>query len=66
MSLVRGTFVEASRQQYCEFLEDDWLPAIVSTIRASTLRSYALHIQTYIVPRQQEAAELIAELVAGE
>jgi integrase len=33
-----------------EFLVDEWLPAIRSTIRATTLRGYESHVRVHLVP----------------
>ena len=50
-AIGEGTYVEPSRQTLADFLESDWLPAIQSTIRPSTFRSYEQHVRTYIGPR---------------
>jgi integrase len=74
-SLQRGDYVEPIRMTLAEFLVDEWLPAVASTVRASTLASYRLHVERYIVPRVggrrlQEITGavlngLYAELLAG-
>ncbi len=50
-SLQRGDYVETTRITLADFLVDEWLPAVASTVRTSTLRSYRLHVERYIVPR---------------
>ena len=47
--LDKGTFVEPSRQDLGEYLHE-WLGAIASTIRPTTLLSYRMHVSTHIVP----------------
>ena len=50
-SLDRGEYVEQSRITLGQFLTDEWLPAVASTVRPSTLASYRLHVRRYVVPR---------------
>ncbi len=45
----QGAFVEPSRQTVGQFLEE-WLPAIRSTVRASTWDSYRSNVETHIIP----------------
>src|SRR5690349_11884537 len=46
-----GMHVEPSRLTVGEYLRDRWLPAIEATgKRATTVRSYHLHIGTHIAP----------------
>jgi hypothetical protein len=48
--LDRGDYVKPSRLSYGEFLAT-WLPAIRSTVRASTWESYERNIRRHLVPR---------------
>jgi integrase len=48
--LDRGEYVKPSRATYGEFLAA-WLPAIRSTVRASTWESYERNIRRHLVPR---------------
>lgn len=50
ISVSKGTYVESSRQTVAGFLTDEWLPAIASTIRPTTHRSYQLHVERHINP----------------
>jgi integrase len=43
-------FVLPVRLTLHEYLEKEWLPAIASTVRATTYRSYRGHIEFHIVP----------------
>ena len=43
-------FVLPVRLTLREYLEKEWLPAITSTVRATTYRSYRGHIECHIVP----------------
>ena len=46
----RGTYVAPGRQTFGQFLVDDWLPAIRSTIQPSTFESYSRNIRLHVVP----------------
>ncbi|HZQ79892.1 MAG TPA: site-specific integrase [Acidimicrobiia bacterium] len=48
-----GTYVDSAhgRRSVGEFLVDEWLPAKRATVKATTLASYRLHVNAYIVPR---------------
>ena len=48
-----GTYVDTAhgRRSVAEFLVDEWLPAKRATVKASTLASYRLHVNAYIVPQ---------------
>ena len=48
-----GTYVDTAhgRRSVAEFLVDEWLPAKRATVKATTLASYRLHVNAYIVPR---------------
>jgi hypothetical protein len=39
--LDRGVYVAPTRQTLADYLEQDWLPAVVATVRPSTYDSYA-------------------------
>ncbi len=54
-AVARGQHVEPDKVTLTQFLESEWLPAIETTIRPSTLASYRLHVERYIVPRIGEA-----------
>lgn len=47
--LQEGTYVVPSKQTVAEFA-DDWLAAIGSTVRASTLASYRRNLEQHVVP----------------
>src|SRR5207244_16232 len=49
-ALNSGAFIEPSRLTVGEFLVQQWLPAIRSTVRPSTLLSYESYIRNYYVP----------------
>lgn len=45
-----GTFVSPSQQTFGAFLEEEWLPAIRSTIRPSTYSSYSMLVSKHVSP----------------
>lgn len=47
----QGRYVEPSKVTLARFLNDSWLPAIRTTIRPSTFRSYTGHVEAYVAPR---------------
>lgn len=47
----RGSYVAPARQTFGEFLTDDWLPAIRTTVDASTWASYSRNVRLHVVPR---------------
>lgn len=47
----RGTYVAPARQTLAEFLEEDWLPAIRSTVAPSTFESYSRYVKLHVIPR---------------
>lgn len=47
----RGAYVAPAKQTLGEFLEDDWLPAIRSTIAPSTFESYQRYVALHVIPR---------------
>lgn len=48
--LQRGDYVAPSKRTVGGFLEDEWLPAIRSTLRASTHESYSANVRLHIAP----------------
>lgn len=46
-----GSYVERTPQTFGQFLTDEWLPAIRTTIRASTHATYSTQIRAHVVPR---------------
>jgi integrase len=52
--LDEGTYVMPSRLGFGTFLENEWLPAKRSTVKATTLASYDMHVRKHIVPRLGE------------
>jgi integrase len=46
----RGTYVPPVRQTFGSFLVDDWLPAIRSTVEASTHESYSRYLRLHVIP----------------
>jgi integrase len=49
-SLSAGTHIEPSRLRLSEFLDEEWLPSVRSTIRPNTFLSYSGHVRRHIVP----------------
>ena len=49
-SLEAGTFSERKDVTLGEFLQEEWLPIIESTIRSTTHASYKTHAQKHILP----------------
>ena len=45
-----GTYVESSKLTVQGFLQDEWLPAMKPSLRASTFESYAMIVEQRIVP----------------
>lgn len=62
-SMSRGELVAPSRVTVREYLADEWLPAIVASVRPSTLASYRLHVERHIVPRL--GASRLQQLTGG-
>jgi len=48
--LDRGSYVAPDKLTLAAFLLDEWLPAIRSTLRPTTLELYRVNITTYIAP----------------
>jgi integrase len=48
--IASGTHIQASRLLVREYLLDEWLPAIRSTIRPTTFASYESHVALYLLP----------------
>ncbi|NLT34276.1 MAG: tyrosine-type recombinase/integrase [Gaiellales bacterium] len=46
-----GLGVIAEKLTLAEYLKEEWLPAIASTIRPTTLASYTTHVERHIIPR---------------
>ncbi|HVU60230.1 MAG TPA: tyrosine-type recombinase/integrase [Mycobacteriales bacterium] len=49
--LLGGAYVAPTRQTFGEYLVNDWLPAIQSTVRPSTFESYSRNIRVHVIPR---------------
>ena len=49
-SLESGAYTERKDVTLGEFLLEEWLPVIESTIRSTTYSSYATHVQKHILP----------------
>jgi hypothetical protein len=49
-SLESGTFSERKDVTLGEFLQEEWLPVIESTIRSTTYSSYSTHVKRHILP----------------
>ena len=49
-SITYGTYTQPSKMLLGEFLKNDWLPAIESTIRPTTFLSYRGHVECHLVP----------------
>ena len=47
---MNGMFVEPDRLTVGEYLTGHWLPSIVDSVRPTTLLSYRLHVERYLVP----------------
>ncbi len=50
-SLNDGSYVEPDRVSVRDFLLDEWLPAVRTTLRPSTLKLYETLATAYVVPR---------------
>ena len=48
--LESGAHTERKDVTLSEFLLEEWLPVIESTIRSTTYSSYATHVQKHILP----------------
>jgi integrase len=46
-----GTYVAPARQTFGEFLTQDWLPAIRTTVEPSTHESYTRNLTLHVIPR---------------
>jgi integrase len=46
----RGAYVEPSKLSLNRFLEEEWLPSIVATVRPTTLRNYRDLYEAYVKP----------------
>jgi integrase len=75
-SLAQRTYVPPSKVTLAAFLQDEWLPAIRSTVRPSTHNSYGRILRIHVIPKrvggvQLQAVEppmlnaLYADLLAG-
>jgi integrase len=49
-AMASGTHIQASRLLVRDYLLNDWLPAIRSTIRPTTFASYVAHVDLYLIP----------------
>ena len=49
-SITYGTYTQPSKMLLGEFLSQEWLPAIESTIRPTTFLSYRGHVERHLVP----------------
>lgn len=47
----KGTYIAPARQTLGQFLVDDWLPAIRSTVEPSTHESYSRYLRLHVIPR---------------
>jgi integrase len=50
VSVSGGTYIEPSKLLVRDYLKDEWLPAIKSTVRATTYLSYKGHVEIHINP----------------
>lgn len=50
VALQQGEYVAPSKLTVAEYLLRMWLPSIAASIRPSTYKSYAMHVENYIVP----------------
>jgi integrase len=46
----KGTYVAPVRQTFGQFIVDDWLPAIRTTIEPSTHESYSRYLKLHVIP----------------
>lgn len=46
-----GTYIAPTSQSFGQFLTDEWLPGIRSTVKPSTWDSYSRNIQLHLIPR---------------
>ncbi len=49
-TLRHGTYIEPARTSLGEYLRDEWLPAVRSTIRETTYISYESHVNAHLTP----------------
>lgn len=49
-ALQTGSYIEPTVITVSDFLDGQWLPAIVSTVRATTLLSYQMYVRRYLKP----------------
>lgn len=49
-SQASGSYIEPTKLTVGQFLKDEWLPGIKSTIRPSTFHSYERNVELHIVP----------------
>ena len=47
---MNGLFVEPDKLTVGDYLTLHWLPSIVESVRATTLLSYRMHVERYLVP----------------
>ena len=50
VSVAERSYVAPSKTSVREYLTKEWLPAIKSTVRPTTYRSYEQHVSFHIVP----------------
>jgi integrase len=53
-AVAQRTYVPATQLSVAQFLTGEWLPAIKSTVRLTTYRSYVQHVEWHIVPHLGE------------
>ncbi len=46
-----GTYIPPTCQSFGQFLTDEWLPGIRSTVKPSTWDSYSRNIQLHVIPK---------------
>ncbi len=50
VSVAEQSFIPATRLTVREYLQQEWLPAAVATVRPSTYNSYVQHVDCHVVP----------------
>jgi hypothetical protein len=50
VSVVEQSFIPTTRLTVREYLQQEWLPAAVATVRPSTYHSYVQHVECHVVP----------------
>lgn len=44
-------YIEPSKQTFAAYLDNEWLPSVRSTLKASTFESYSRNLRLHVIPR---------------